>query len=461
MASSRPRRAASQPASVPANIRSGLKSICVGNEALITAMLGAEKNGRQDSTLHEKLAQVMAVNSLSPEQMLARFFDTGMLGEYCMRLGKSDKGAVATLAARIAKEWSRPDFGQGIEHEEVPGEVAAPTAPAASYKQPTWLELQTDSDDDDDEAQRKKDLKAAMRRAKAGAGGESRALSAGVGAPAAGQVSPKRRKLDAAGAASVLSRAAYDDEGEAPAAFNTAHYGAEGLNGRFEMEGAIEMFAGGEEGGGGRFEDAESRDIAKNAEALVRVMQAHGLCRGATCIDVGAGTGLMLRKLSEAVGTGGEDGGEEGGEDGGDGGHVIAIDVSSRFVQYLQRRVPKERLANVTVQRCTPRATSLPAGTGASFACLLDVYHHLEYPITFMRSLADALYEGGRVLVCDFHRDPARVTSMPPEWALEHIRADQSTFRAEIERSGFRLVANPELPELTENYLMVFEKACT
>jgi len=397
-------------------------------------MLGAEANGRQDSALHEKLAQVMAVNSLSSEQMLARFFDPGTLGEYCVRLGKSDKGAVATLAARIAKEWSRPDFGPGIEDEEVPGELAAP---AASYKQPTWMELQTDSDDDEEEAQRKKKLKTEMRRAKVEGASEGMAH----------WVPPKRRKLDEAEAASVLSQAAYDDAGEAPAAFNTAHYGTEGLNGRFEMEGAIEMFAGGEEGGGGRFEDSESRDIAKNAEALVRVMQAHGLFRGTTCIDVGAGTGLMLRRLSEAVGTGGG------------GGHVMAIDVSSKFVEYLQRRVPKDRLANVTVQRCTPRATSLPAGTGASFACLLDVYHHLEYPITFMRSLRDALCEGGRVLVCDFHRDPSRVTSMPPEWALEHIRADQATFRAEIERAGFHLVASPELPELKENYLMVFEKA--
>ena len=116
-------------------------------------------------------------------------------------------------------------------------------------------------------------------------------------------------------------------------------------------------------------------------------------------------------------------------------------------------------LSNVRIQRSTAKSVELPTGTAASFACLLDVYHHLEYPITFMRSLKEALTPDGRVLVCDFHRDPSKVKSMPPSWALDHIRADQATFRAEIERAGFRLVASPSLPTLRENYLMVFERS--
>ena len=78
-------------------------------------------------------------------------------------------------------------------------------------------------------------------------------------------------------------------------------------------------------------------------------MQAHGLRAGAICLDVGAGTGLMLASLSAAVG---------------EGGRVVAIDISRAFCAFLSRRVPRERLANVTVQRCTAKSTAVAAGSG-------------------------------------------------------------------------------------------------
>lgn len=479
--SSRPRRASSQPAAIAANVRRGLESfIAAGNEAVITQMLGAEATGRSENSLVDKLVQVMHVNSLNHEMLLARFFDSSVLAAYCNRLGQSDKGSAATLAARIAKEWSRPDFGE-VEASAAStagsSSVAAEASGAATPKAwtaPTWFELQTDSDDDEEEAQRKKRMKAELRRAKqqhqqAGRQADnvedeqkdSSVIRSQASSSAAEPVpDAKRRKLDAEDTASALSRAAYQDsnevEDELPAAFNKAHYGVDGLNGRFEASDAIEFFAGGEDGGGGKFEDIESRDIAKNAAALIDAMRTHGGLRsGATCLDVGAGTGLMLKPLSAAVSGSGKDA-----NSGADGSHgrVIALDVSAKFCSFLNRRVLREKLSNVRVVHCTPKSTTLPVGTSASFACLLDVYHHIEYPSTFMRSVRDALCDHGRVFVCDFHRDPDRVKSMPPSWALEHIRADQATFRAEIEEAGFRLVASPELPGLQENYIMVFEK---
>ena len=73
-----------------------------------------------------------------------------------------------------------------------------------------------------------------------------------------------------------------------------------------------------------------------------------------------------------------------------------------------------------------------------------------------MRSLAASMRKGGRVIVVDFHRDPAKMVFREPKWAVEHIRADQATFRREIEESGFELLEEPVLPELLENYVMVF-----
>ena len=171
---------------------------------------------------------------------------------------------------------------------------ASGAATPKAWTAPTWFELQTDSDDDEEEAQRKKRMKAELRRAKqqhqqAGRQADnvedeqkdSSVIRSQASSSAAEPVPDvKRRKLDAEDTASALSWAAYQDsnevEDELPAAFNKAHYGVDGLNGRFEASDAIEFFAGGEDGGGGKFEDIESRDIAKNAAALIDAMRTHG-----------------------------------------------------------------------------------------------------------------------------------------------------------------------------------------
>eukprot|EP00984_Skeletonema_dohrnii_P015412 scaffold6652_cov78-Skeletonema_dohrnii-CCMP3373.AAC.1 len=57
------------------------------------------------------LTDCMAMNNLSAEALLARFFHVSLLRSYCEdRLGVSSKGNEATLAARIARAWSKPNF---------------------------------------------------------------------------------------------------------------------------------------------------------------------------------------------------------------------------------------------------------------------------------------------------------------------------------------------------------------
>uniref|UniRef100_A0A6S9TFU8 Methyltransferase domain-containing protein n=1 Tax=Chrysotila carterae TaxID=13221 RepID=A0A6S9TFU8_CHRCT len=158
-----------------------------------------------------------------------------------------------------------------------------------------------------------------------------------------------------------------------------------------------------------------------------------------------AGTGLMLGHLSRAVGESGK---------------VLAIDVSQRFVGFMEQRVKRNKLPNVRVSKCSPKSADLADYAGkVDLAIIIDVYHHFEYPRTFMRSLHTVLRDGGRVVVCDFHRDPAKMVHHKPEWAIEHIRADQQTFRQEIESAGFELVDSAEVQELVENYVMVFQSS--
>ena len=103
--------------SLPPSVRLGLESLVEGNEATIGAMLSIAQSETTTSTCFEKLIDAMAVNALSAEALLARFFDEGTLGEYCTaQLGKSAKGNAATLAARIAREWAKPAFKPRAKH---------------------------------------------------------------------------------------------------------------------------------------------------------------------------------------------------------------------------------------------------------------------------------------------------------------------------------------------------------
>ena len=77
-----------------------------------------------------------------------------------------------------------------------------------------------------------------------------------------------------------------------------------------------------------------------------------------------------------------------------------------------------------------------------------------------VRSIHRILKKGpkpGKLVVIDFHRDDSKIWSKPKGWVMDHVRADQNEFRKEIESAGFKLIAEPVIPGLTENYCMVFE----
>ena len=107
-----PKKAA---ASLPTGVLTGLGSLVEGNESLIAKMLSVsdlpEDTSEAQQQLKSALTDCMAMNCLSAEALLARFFDASVLRKYCEdRLGVSGKGNEATLAARIARAWAKPDF---------------------------------------------------------------------------------------------------------------------------------------------------------------------------------------------------------------------------------------------------------------------------------------------------------------------------------------------------------------
>lgn len=183
----------------------------------------------------------------------------------------------------------------------------------------------------------------------------------------------------------------------------------------------------------GRFE-REGREVFDHRNEIVDALQ---LRPGLEVADVGAGTGLFTMELSRAVGPQGT---------------VYAVDVQDYFLEHIRDRAKKAGRDNVRTVQATQRSTEL-APDSIDLALLVDAYHHIEHPRPYLRSLAAALREDGRLVVIDYRRIEGR--SEP--WLLEHIRADPETFRREIESAGFELKQRRDL--LEENFFFEFVRS--
>ena len=91
---------------VPDNIAEGLKEFVASNKKEVAEMLDEEAK-TEDSVLVDRLIGVMGQQKLTSSTLLGRFFSAESLGRYCESKGKSPKGGIATLAARVAAIWEK------------------------------------------------------------------------------------------------------------------------------------------------------------------------------------------------------------------------------------------------------------------------------------------------------------------------------------------------------------------
>ncbi len=183
----------------------------------------------------------------------------------------------------------------------------------------------------------------------------------------------------------------------------------------------------------GRFE-VESREVFAQRQKIVEACQ---IIPGQTVADIGAGTGLFTRMFSDAAG-------KEG--------RVLAVDISQKFLDHIQKTTREAGQRNVEPLLCSDDSTQLPENSiDVAFIC--DTYHHFEFPLKTMKSLFQAMKPGGRVILVDFKR----IEGVSSEWTLNHVRAGQEVFEAEVLSTGFQKVRE-ERELLKENYFVVFQK---
>jgi SAM-dependent methyltransferase len=158
------------------------------------------------------------------------------------------------------------------------------------------------------------------------------------------------------------------------------------------------------------FESPE-RDVWQKPGDVVSLLQ---LWPGNVVADIGAGTGHFEPYLSKAVGANGR---------------VLALDVEPRMITYLGRRVKKEGLGNVTVQRVAANDPGLADGS-VDRLLVVNTWHHLPQRALYAAAMNRALRPGGFVVVVDF-------TPESPEGPPAHARLSPATVIAELEAGGF------------------------
>ncbi len=181
--------------------------------------------------------------------------------------------------------------------------------------------------------------------------------------------------------------------------------------------------------------EREGREVADNRDAIVARI---GIKPGMEIADIGTGTGLFLPALSTAVG---------------DQGKIYAVDIIEKFLTHVDTHIGRRGWTNVETLLCTERSAELaPQSIDLAFIC--NVYHHFEYPEDTLASLHDALRPGGRIVLVDFKRIPGESA----DWILNHMRAGQKVFEAEITQAGF--TKTDEVTDLLDdNYFVIFEKS--
>lgn len=150
-----------------------------------------------------------------------------------------------------------------------------------------------------------------------------------------------------------------------------------------------------------------------------RIVTSCRLEPGMVVADLGAGTGEMTTLIAPHVKS------------------VLAIEIFPHFIDYLRRRMDRERHPNVVCQLTRPDELGVTPDS-LDLILLCNSYHHLEFPAEVLKGMREALRSGGAVVLVELHPDP------DPDAPGSHVRGDREAFCREFVAAGFERLASPE-----------------
>lgn len=164
------------------------------------------------------------------------------------------------------------------------------------------------------------------------------------------------------------------------------------------------------------------RDEREAEEAPSKAIEALDLRPGMTVADVGAGSGYYTFRIARQIG---------------ERGIVFATDVQRGMLDLIDGRMKREGVSNVRTVLGTADDPALPAQS-IDLALMVDVYHELQAPQTFMRRLRETLKPDGRLVLLEFRKEDPRVPirlehKMTVDEARRELTADGYVFEKTID----------------------------
>ncbi len=124
-------------------------------------------------------------------------------------------------------------------------------------------------------------------------------------------------------------------------------------------------------------------------------------------------------------------------------GHVYAVDVKKKYLDFIRRRAEQADIDNITLILAAEDEINLPKA-GLDLAFVRNVFHHLPEPVNFFVKLKRYLKPGGQVAIIEHKKGGFGFVS---------LFGHHTTFERivqEMERAGYVRVASYDfLPDQT------------
>jgi SAM-dependent methyltransferase len=155
--------------------------------------------------------------------------------------------------------------------------------------------------------------------------------------------------------------------------------------------------------------EGPERDAWQQPAGLVAAL---GITPGMAVADLGTGTGYLLPHLVAAAGPG----------------SVYAVDIEPAMVAWVQARAASTGWTTVTPVLGSAQSTGLPPAS-LDRAVMINVWHHIEDPVAYGRSVKEALKPGGEFAVVETRLDapegdgPPMAMRLSPEAVIAALQS--------------------------------------